>query len=151
MPSADPRWSTARASLLPTLSPDPLSSQSGDQSCSCSAVPCFLADALRLVAPLAGLLHRQLREGDRHSEQGSARATSSSRAALRWLCSSTASERWFESGRFNGIDYYDDGQHDGRRERALSALRAGGSGAGGIDGAFFVGVVCVAAASAAAC
>ena len=87
------------------LSLDPLSSQSGDRSCSCSAVPCFLADALRLVAPLAGLLQRQLREGGRRSEQSSARATSSTRAPLRRLGSSTASERWFESGRLNGIEY----------------------------------------------
>lgn len=56
----------------------------------------------------------------------------------------------FESGRYYGIYYYD-GQHGGRRGRALSALRAGVGGAGGIDSAFFVSVLCVAAASAAAC
>ena len=42
----------------------------------------------------------------------------------------------------NGIDYYDDGQHDGRRGRALGAERAGVGGAGGADAAFFC-VVCV--------
>ena len=42
------------------------------------------------------------------AEQSSARATSSTRAPFRRLCSSTASERWLESGRFNGVDYYYD-------------------------------------------
>ena len=87
-------------------------------------------------------LHRQLRKGGRSSEQSSARATSSTRAPFRRLCSSTASERWFESGRFNGIDYYDNGQHDGRRGRALGAERAGVGGAGGVDAAFFASFAC---------
>ena len=56
----------------------------------------------------------------------------------------------FESGRFYGIDYYN-GQHCGRRGRALSALWAGGSGAVGIDGAFLLASCASRLASAAVC
>ena len=71
-------------------------------------------------------------------------------ALLRRLCSSTASEWWFGSGRFYGIDYYN-GQHGGRRGRALGAQQVDAGGAGGVGGAFFVCVMRVAARSEAVC
>ena len=63
-------------------------------------------------------------------------------APLRRLCSSTASEWWFASGRFYGNDYNDDGQHGGRRGRALGAQRADGCRLAA-PAALFCCVVCV--------
>ena len=66
------------------------------------------------------------------------------RPPLRWLCSSTASERCFASADF--LLTVQDGvyEHGGRVERALDAPRVNGGGAGGFGGAFFVCVTRVA-------
>ena len=96
-------------------------------SCCSARSRVLLLLTLSLVAlappqPLLVLLLLSYSSPAHVAEQSSARATSSTRAPFRRLCSSTASERWFESGRFNGVDYYyNDGQHDGRRGRALLA------------------------------
>ena len=52
---------------------------SGALSCSRSASPHVPADALRLLTPLAGLIHRQLPADGQRSEQSDARATYSLR------------------------------------------------------------------------
>ena len=80
------------SSLLQSLPRWPLSRRPGDLSCPSSLCSCLIADALRLLIPLAGLINRQLAPGGRGGERSGDQATSSlrrlplpaPRAAIGW-------------------------------------------------------------------
>ena len=73
------------------------------------------------------------------------------RPPLRWLCSSTTSERCFASADFLLTVLDDVYEHGGRRGRALDAPQVNGGGAGGFGSAVFVCVMRVAARSGSVC
>ena len=78
-----PSMSPSLCSPAATAVPGPLGVQSAALSCSRSLSPSVPADALRLLNPLAGLVHRSLPGGGHRSEPSSDRAISL-HACPRW-------------------------------------------------------------------